>query len=218
MRTAGARDAPPDETTREAPTDGSAPGAAAALEWLGALAELLVRSTCRHRGESVPLAQGLAALARLWSLGGKGGSTRSVFWIGNGGSAAVASHMSQDLLNAGGVRSHTFNDASLITCVSNDFGYESVFRKPLAVSACQGDVLMAISSSGMSQNVVDAARAGLETGMSLVTFSAFSPTNRLNSLAATLSFHTPTSVYGHAELAHEAMLHSVIDILSQSRT
>ena len=188
-----------------------------ALEWLHTLSELLVESSCRRRGEPVPLGQGLEALARLWSPETGCDPNRSVYWIGNGGSAAVASHMSQDLLNACGVRSHTFNDASLITCMSNDYGVERVFKNPLAVAAREGDVLMAISSSGMSPNVVDAAQAGLEMGMTLVTLSAFSPDNRLNGLSAELSFYTPTRVYGHAELTHEAMLHSAIDVISRPR-
>ena len=186
------------------------------LQWLNTLSELLVRSSCRRRGEPVALDEGLDALARLWApLSGSRHSARSVHWIGNGGSAAVASHMSQDLMNTCGIRSHTFNDASMITCVSNDYGFERVFRRPLAVAGRAGDVLMAISSSGMSKNVVEAARAGREMGMSVATFSAFSPDNHLHGLGAELSFHTPTRVYGHAELAHEAMLHAVIDMLSQ---
>lgn len=189
-----------------------------ALQWLHALGELLVRSSCRLRGEPVALERGMEALARLWSPSGGVAPGRSVHWIGNGGSAAVASHMSQDLTNACGIRSHTFNDASLITCVSNDHGYERVFQNPLAVAGREGDVLVAISSSGTSRNVVEAAQAGLEMGMTLVTLSAFSPDNRLNGLDAELSFHTPTRVYGHAELAHEALLHAVIDLLSPPRT
>ena len=195
----------------------SNPDGRRALQWLSALAELLVQSSCRLRGEPAALEKGLEALARLWSPPSGLDPGRSVHWIGNGGSAAVASHMSQDLMNACGVRSHTFNDASLVTCVANDYGYERVFGHPLAVTGREGDVLVAISSSGMSRNVVDAAQAGAEMGMALVTLSAFSPENRLNRLDAAISFHTPTQVYGHAELAHEAMLHSAIDLISRPR-
>ena len=74
---------------------------------------------------------------------------------------------------------------------------------------------MAVSSSGMSPNIVDAARAALEIGMDLVTFSAFSADNRLHKLQSTLSFHTPTEVYGHAELTHEALIHAAVDTFSR---
>ncbi len=81
--------------------------------------------------------------------------------------------------------------------------------------ARERDVLMAVSSSGTSANIVDAARTALEIGMDLVTFSAFSADNRLHKLQSTLSFHTPTDIYGHAELAHAALIHAAVDICSR---
>ena len=86
---------------------------------------------------------------------------------------------------------------------------------PLLALARERDVLMAVSSSGMSTNVVDAARAALEIGMDLVTFSAFSADNHLHQLQSTLSFHTPTEIYGHAELTHEALIHAAVDMFSR---
>ena len=184
-----------------------------ALSWLRNLAGLLDESTCRHQGDPISLDHGLKTLQQIWSR--QIGHDRSVFWIGNGGSAALVSHLSQDLINNCGVRSLTFNDPSLITCMSNDYGYEQVFKRPLLTLAGEQDVLMAVSSSGMSPNIVDAARAALDIGMSLVTFSAFSANNHLHKLQSTLSFHTPTEVYGHAELTHEALIHAAIDTFSR---
>ena len=189
----------------------SHPSGKEALSWLRRLAKLFDESTCRHRGESVSLDRGLTILLRIWSR--QIAQDRSVFWIGNGGSAALVSHLSQDLINKCGVRSLTFNDPSLITCMSNDYGYEQVFKRPLLALARERDVLMAVSSSGMSTNIVGAARAALERGMDLVTFSAFSADNHLRKLPSTLSFHTPTEIYGHAELTHEALIHAAVDIL-----
>ena len=184
-----------------------------ALSWLRSLAKLLDESTCRYQGNSISLDRGLNALLQIWSR--QIVRDRSVFWIGNGGSAALVSHLSQDLINQCGVRSLTFNDPSLITCMSNDYGYEQVFKRPLRALARERDVLMAVSSSGMSANIVDAARTALDIGMDLVTFSAFSAHNRLHKLQSTLSFHTPTDIYGHAELAHSALIHAAVDICSR---
>ncbi len=184
-----------------------------ALSWLRSLAKLLDESTCRYQGDPISLDRGLNALLQIWSR--QIVRDRSVFWIGNGGSAALVSHLSQDLINQCGVRSQTFNDPSLITCMSNDYGYEQVFKRPLRALARERDVLMAVSSSGMSANIVDAARTALEIGMDLVTFSAFSADNRLHKLQSTLSFHTPTDIYGHAELAHAALIHAAVDICSR---
>ena len=180
-----------------------------ALSWLQGLAQLLDESTCRHQGDPVSLDQGLQALQQLWSRQVAHG--RSVFWIGNGGSAALVAHVSQDLINKCGIRSFTFNDPALITCMSNDYGYEQVFKRPLLALARERDLLMAVSSSGMSTNIVGASQTALDIGMDLVTFSAFSAENHLHKLQSTLSFHTPTDVYGHAELTHEALIHAAAD-------
>ena len=159
---------------------------------------------------------GLETLLQIWSR--QIARDRSVFWVGNGGSAALVSHLSQDLINQCGIRSLTFNDPSLITCMSNDYGYEQVFKRPLLALAGEQDVLMAVSSSGTSKNIVNTARAALDMGMEVVTFSAFSADNHLHKLQSTLSFHTPTETYGHAELTHEALIHAAVDMFSQRRT
>lgn len=184
------------------------------LHWLRAFAELLDQSACSCQGAEASLEQGLEALIQIWAEQRR--ADRSVYWIGNGGSAALVSHLAQDLLNKGKVRSRTFNDAPLITCMSNDYGYREVFKRPLLTLAREGDALMAVSSSGMSENIVEAARAALDAGLTLVTLSAFSPDNHLRGLPAALSFHTPTKNYGHAELAHGALLHSALDCFERS--
>ena len=182
------------------------------LSWLRGLARAVEETTCDHRGRPVSLGTGLEALVRLWARQRADGAR--VYWIGNGGSAAVASHLSQDLLNKCAIRSSTFNDPALITCMANDYGYRHVFERPLTTLAQEGDVLMAVSSSGMSDNIVGAVRAALGKGLEVVALSAFSPDNRLRELAATLSFHTPTASYGQAELAHGALLHAAMDSLA----
>ena len=172
---------------------------------------MLDQSICKRKGEPLPLAAGLDELVQLWSRLRIEG--RAVYCIGNGGSAAIASHVAQDLLVKCGLRARTFNDPSLITCMANDYGHQEIFRKPLAASAQRGDLLVAVSSSGASENIVRAAEAALEMGMALVAFSAFSASNPLHQLPAALSFHTPTENYGHAELAHEAMLQAALECL-----
>lgn len=181
--------------------------------WLRRLAECLERTTCLQRGGAIPLEAGLEALVGVWSRLSANG--RCVFWAGNGGSAAIASHLSQDLLNKCGLKSLTFNDPALITCMANDYGYQETFKRPLAALAQEGDMLVAVSSSGMSSNIVKAAEAALEMGLEVAALSAFSAGNRLHQLPATLSFHVPTDSYGQAELAHGALLHAALDCLEQ---
>ena len=179
------------------------------MHWLRVLASLLDKATCMQEGRPASLEAGLGRLLQLWSEQAEAG--RSIYWIGNGGSAAIVSHLSQDVLNKCGIRSFVFSDPSLLTCMANDFGYEEVFRRPLAATARAGDLLMAVSSSGNSENVVSAAACCRDLGIRLATFSAFSPDNRLRALPADLSFHVPTKNYGQAEVAHEALIHAVVD-------
>ena len=196
-----------------APQQADEPAGAASgpLPWLHELGACLMQARCRERERPVSLQTGLEALARLWAGQRTGGGT--VFWAGNGGSAAIASHLAQDLMNKCGVKSITFNDPALITCMANDYGYADVFRRPLAALAQPGDALVAISSSGSSDNIVGTAASALEAGLEVITLSAFDANNRLHGLPATLSFHVPTTRYGQAELAHGALLHAALDWL-----
>ena len=74
-------------------------------------------------------------------------------FIGNGASVAISSHMATDYWINGGIRAVAFNDSSLLTCISNDYGYKYVFEKSIEMFADNGDILFAISSSGKSENI-----------------------------------------------------------------
>ena len=70
-----------------------------------------------------------------------------VMFIGNGGSAAICSHMAIDFMNAGKMRAMDFNGGPLITCLANDYGFENIFAKAIEVHGCKNDIIIAISSS-----------------------------------------------------------------------
>ena len=91
----------------------------------------------------------------IMDLNRKGGK---LIFVGNGGSAAIASHMATDFLKNVGIPAISFNDSSLITCLSNDLGYENVFSKPVEKLPKPEDVLVAISSSGQSANILKAVK------------------------------------------------------------
>jgi D-sedoheptulose 7-phosphate isomerase len=105
-----------------------------------------------------------------------------LFWVGNGGSAAIAEHSALDFLRTANIKSRAFNDGPLLTCLSNDFGYATVFQKPLEIFAAGGDVLVAISSSGSSVNILNAVSAATAIGCFLITLSGFAPDNPLRKL------------------------------------
>lgn len=144
-------------------------------------------------------------------------SGRKLMFIGNGGSAAIASHMAVDYWNRGGIRAVAFNDAPLLTCLSNDYGYEYVFEKTVAMMAQPADLLIAISSSGQSSNILRGVAAARGSDCAVVTLSGFAPTNPLRSLGD-LNFYVPSESYGHVEIAHLAICHAVLDLVEGRRS
>lgn len=132
--------------------------------------------------------------------------------IGNGGSAAIASHVAIDLTKAANIRSINFNEASLLTCLSNDYGYESWVEKALDFYADKNDMVILISSSGQSKNIINGAKKALEIGVPLITLTGFSENNPLNKLG-NINFWADSSTYNIVESIHQMWLLSVIDYL-----
>lgn len=146
------------------------------------------------------------------SIGRLNTGQNKVICVGNGGSCAIASHTVTDLLKNAKVPAITISDASLLTCLSNDLGYENVFQTPIDFFAKKGDMIFAISSSGESKNILNAAAAAKEKGCFLVTLSGFKKGNILRSLGDA-NFYVPSKSYGYVELAHSIICHSITDCL-----
>ncbi|MFA6584747.1 MAG: SIS domain-containing protein [Elusimicrobiaceae bacterium] len=138
-----------------------------------------------------------------------------VLYIGNGGSASIASHMSVDLWKNGKIKSLCFNDPSMLTCLGNDLGYENVFSAPTESFADKGDVFVSISSSGKSPNIINASKTALKKGCSLVTFSGFSRENPLMKMGK-INFYVPSNVYGIVETVHSALCHAVVNCIIEA--
>lgn len=137
-------------------------------------------------------------------------SGNSVYIIGNGGSAAVASHAVIDLINVAKLRAFTLHEPSILTCIVNDYGYENAYSKLLAQMMRPGDVLIAISSSGSSINIRNAVKQAFNNGGSVITLSGFLPDNPLRSLG-NVNFWLNASDYGLIEVGHQFILHNLTD-------
>lgn len=135
---------------------------------------------------------------------------RTVFFIGNGGSAAIASHMAADFLKNGGIAAQCFTDGPLTTCLANDLGYEQVYARPIAMHARPGDVLVAISSSGRSPNIISAVDAALKLDLQVIGLSGFDEDNPLRS-KSDVDFYVPSHRYGLVEVCHHAICHAILD-------
>ena len=136
--------------------------------------------------------------------------------IGNGGSAAVASHVAVDLTKAAKIRAVCLNESSLLTCLANDFGYQRWVEKALEFYADSSDLVILISSSGQSENILNAARYCESEKIPLVTFSGFDNTNPLRSLGE-LSFWVDSKSYNHVETVHQTWLLATIDFIISTK-
>lgn len=145
-------------------------------------------------------------------LRGLRSSRGSLFVIGNGGSAAIASHAVTDFSNVGRLRAMVLHDSSLITCMANDYGYENALARILALQASFGDMLFAISSSGKSANICNAVERMTDIGGTVITLSGFAPDNRLRSLGD-INIWLDSCDYGMVEIGHQFVLHNLSDRL-----
>ena len=134
-----------------------------------------------------------------------------IIFIGNGGSAGIASHLAIDFSKNGGLRALAFNDPSALTCLGNDLGYENVFTKQLDFHARPGDLLIAISSSGRSPNILGAVKMARSRDCKVATFSGFTDVNELRR-TGDVNFYVRSREYGFVEIAHLALCHAILDI------
>ena len=141
---------------------------------------------------------------------------KTVYLIGNGASASMASHVAADLAKNAKIRTEVFSDLSLITAIANDMSYEEVFAEPLRRRMSVGDMLIAISTSGRSPNVLRATEEAKKRNGLVITLSAMSLGNPL-SKCGLLNFYVPSDTYGLAETCHAAILHYWLDHVVSSQ-
>ena len=142
---------------------------------------------------------------------------KKVFFIGNGGSAGIAVHMTADFLKNGRMRTIDMYGAATITCLGNDYGYEHIFSKQLELLADVGDVLIAISSSGNSPNILLAADVMKKCGGTVVTMTGFQEDNKLRQ-KGDYNLYVPSMEYGIVESIHNRILQQVVDeMMAQDR-
>lgn len=134
----------------------------------------------------------------------------TVFLIGNGASASMASHVAADLAKNAHVHTEVFTDLSLITAIANDVSYDEVYAEPLRRRMKKGDMLVAISSSGQSKNILRAVATAKKLGGIVITLSAMKTENSLRR-EGELNLYVPAQTYGMAETCHAAILHYWID-------
>ena len=137
-------------------------------------------------------------------------SGKKVIVIGNGGSAAISSHIAVDFTKAAGIRAITFNEADLLTCFGNDYGYENWVEKALGFYADKGDLAILISSSGKSPNILNGAKKARDMGLITVTLSGFMQDNPLQKLGD-INLWADSNSYNVVEMTHHIWLVGIVD-------
>ncbi|MBI2062881.1 MAG: SIS domain-containing protein [Candidatus Yanofskybacteria bacterium] len=157
-----------------------------------------------------------AAISKLKVLKQSGGR---IFIIGNGGSASIASETANRFWKFCGLKAHTFNDPAMLTATANDMGWERVFELPLDTFGQAGDILIAISSSGESQNIINAVATAKSKGLAIITLSGFQSNNRLRQMGdinfyvpLLTKYAVPSTAYRHTERTHLFILDCILDI------
>lgn len=176
--------------------------------YTGAMHGLVDGISASDAGGALPYVKGIERAVGMVRTAQAAG--RKVIMVGNGGSAGIASHQAVDYWKNGGVRAVAFNDASLLTCIGNDLGFENLFAAPIQQFADAGDLVFAISSSGSSPNILNAAKASRTAGCGLVTFSGFDPANPLRG-QGDIDFHVASHSYGLVEILHLYIIHTILD-------
>ena len=133
--------------------------------------------------------------------------------FGNGGSAAIASHFSVDLTKNARVRCTNYNESDLLTCFSNDYGYERWVEKAIEFYGDEGDSLILISAGGNSPNMTNGAKHARKIKIKkIITFTGNDKNNNLAKLGD-INFWVNSKAYNHIENVHQILLLSLVDLI-----
>ncbi len=147
-------------------------------------------------------------------------SKKNIFVCGNGGSAAIANHLVCDYIKL--MRKNTklkpkvislSTNIELITAISNDFSYDKIFSDQLGYLAKKGDLLILISSSGNSKNIINAVKFCKKNKIKTIGLSGFS--GGYLSKNADVNLHFNCENYGISEDSHHILMHIVMQYLRQ---
>jgi len=132
--------------------------------------------------------------------------------LGNGGSNAIASHAVVDFVKQARVRAENYNNSAMITCFANDYGYEASFKKVIEFYTDESDVLIVISSSGNSENIIQAIKEARNRKMKVITFTGFDKNNPVKQLGD-VNFWLDSYAYNIVENIHQIWLLAICDLI-----
>ena len=136
--------------------------------------------------------------------------------FGNGGSAAISSHVSVDLTKNANIRTVNFNESDLITCFSNDYGYDRWVEKSIDFYADRKDAVILISSSGKSMNMINACKAAKRKKIKVISLTGHSKNNPLSKIS-NISLWVNSKAYNFIENTHQIWLLTICDLIIGKR-
>lgn len=166
----------------------------------------------RDENKYTDYSEGVSLLLERFTEHKRRGS--QVFFIGNGGSSAIASHMTADFMKNGGMKTYSLYDNAVTTCMGNDYGYEYIFSRPLEFLLNPNDLLVAISSSGNSKNICNAIEIAGSRDAEVITFTGFRPDNQAKQMG-TVNVYVPSEKYGIVESIHNLVLQQIVDLIME---
>lgn len=176
---------------------------------------IITNSICSTKKDIIEIEEALSIFKSYLSKSKKSGGIAYI--IGNGGSAGIASHFCNDLIKALKIPASTLVDSNVLTCLANDFGYEKCYSEALKINLKNQDLLIAISSSGNSANIINAVNVAKEKNAKVITLSGFDAFNPLRQLG-NLNFWLDRIDYGLVEMGHLFILHSLVDLFAKINT
>lgn len=142
---------------------------------------------------------------------------KKIIVIGNGGSAAIANHVCVDIIKITKIKALNLNNSSLFTCFANDYGHDNWMGQALLHLGDTGDLLIAISSSGKSKNIINACKiAKRKKFSSIITLTGFKKNNPVNKIG-NINFWVDSNVYNFIENIHQIILLAVVDLYNKTK-
>jgi D-sedoheptulose 7-phosphate isomerase len=138
-------------------------------------------------------------------------SHKEIIIIGNGGSNAIASHMAVDYTKFLSKKCFIPNASDMMTMIVNDYGVEQMYSKFIEYNYTKDSLVILISSSGNSQNIINANSTASDLGLEIITLTGFDHNNKLKSASSgLLNIWVDSKSYGVVEMAHHSILHSAV--------
>lgn len=145
-------------------------------------------------------------LAKINSLSNE----NKIYIVGNGGSAAIASHFTVDFIKNSKIKCVNFTDTSIITCFSNDYGYENWVAKAVELYCNKDDLFISISSSGESKNIINGINQSKKIGMFNITLTGFEKNNSVSRIGD-INYWVNSNNYNNVETNHLIFLLNIIE-------